>query len=145
MGALASGGVRVVNRGLVDDLAIATETIDSIAAREGLELERRERLYRGGLPLPPLENRIVILIDDGFATGATMEAAIAAVRQSQPARIVVGAPVGARETSRRLGAMADDVVCTETPDHFQAVGLWYETFDQTTDDEVIDLLRRGRV
>jgi predicted phosphoribosyltransferase len=145
MGAIASGGVRVVNRQLVDDLAIATETIDSIAAREGLELERRERLYRGGRPLPPLENRIVMLIDDGFATGATMEAAIAAVRQSKPARIVVGAPVGARETCQRLGAVADDVVCNETPDHFQAVGQWYETFDQTTDDEVIDLLRRGRL
>jgi putative phosphoribosyl transferase len=143
MGAIASGGVRVVNRELVDDLAIATEAIDSIAAREGLELDRRERLYRGGRPLPTLENRIVILVDDGFATGATMEAAIAAVRQSKPSRVVVGAPVGARETCRRLGAMADDVVCAETPDRFLAVGQWYETFDQTTDDEVIDLLRRA--
>ena len=144
MGAIASGGVRVVNRELVDDLAIATEAIDSIAAREGLELERRERLYRGGRPLPPLENRIVILVDDGFATGATMEAAIAAVRQLRAGRIVAAAPVGAHESCARLAAIADDVVCAQTPDFFQAVGQWYETFDQTTDDDVIDLLRRGR-
>ncbi|HEV3139976.1 MAG TPA: phosphoribosyltransferase [Vicinamibacterales bacterium] len=140
MGAIASGGVRVVSRGIVDELGIAAETIERIAEQERIELERRDRLYRGTRSLPALANRIVILVDDGLATGATMEAAIAAVRQFHPARIVVASPVGARETCQRLSSIADEVVCAEMPNFFQAVGLWYAKFDQTTDDEVIDLL-----
>jgi putative phosphoribosyl transferase len=140
MGAIASGGVRIVNPEVVDELAIGADAIDRVAAEETIELERRERLYRGGRPLPPLERQTVVLVDDGLATGATMEAAIAAVRQLRAARIVAAAPVGARESCGRLGAIADEIVCAETPMFFNAVGQWYETFDQTTDDEVIDLL-----
>jgi putative phosphoribosyl transferase len=140
MGAIASGGVRVVSRDLVDRLGIGPDVVDQIAAREGLELERRDRLYRVGRTMPAIENRIVILVDDGLATGATMEAAIAAVKQLRAARIVAAAPVGARDSCSRLGAIADEVVCAETPGFFQAVGQWYVAFDQTTDQEVIDLL-----
>ena len=143
MGAIASGGVRVVSREIVDALAITSEAIDAIAARETIELERRERLYRGGRPLPPLDDRVAILIDDGLATGATMEAAVAAVRQLRPTRIVAAAPVGARDSCDRLAAIADDVVCAETPAFFHAVGEWYERFDQTPDEDVIDLLTRA--
>jgi len=143
MGAIASGGVRVLSEDLIDELGIPRAAVEQVAVRERLELERRERLYRGDRRLPMLRDRTVILIDDGLATGSTMEAAIAAVKQYQPARVVVASPVGAPETCRRLRALADDVICLETPDQFQAVGLWYERFDQTTDEEVIDLLRRA--
>lgn len=145
MGAIASGGVRVVSRALVDELGIADETIEQVAGREAIELQRREHLYRGDRPPPLLENRIVILVDDGLATGSTMEAAIAAVRQLRPARIIAAAPVGARESCGRLEAMADEVVCAEMPEFFHAVGEWYATFDQTTDDEVVDLLSASAV
>ena len=141
MGAIASGGVRIVSRAIVDELGIATETVDAIAALEAAELERRERLYRGDHPLPALEGRTAILVDDGLATGATMEAAIEAVRRLRARRIVAAAPVGARDSCARLAAIADEVVCAEMPDFFHAVGEWYRRFDQTTDDEVIDLLR----
>ena len=140
MGAIATGGVRIVNPEVVDELAIGPDAIDRVAAQEIVELERRERLYRGGRPLPPLERQTVVLVDDGLATGATMEAAIAAVRQLRAAWIVAAAPVGARESCGRLAAMADEIVCAETPMFFNAVGQWYETFDQTTDQEVVDLL-----
>jgi len=140
MGAIASGGVRIVNAEVVDELAIGPDVIDRVAAEEATELERREDLYRRGRPLPPLEHRTVILVDDGLATGATMEAAIAAVRRLRAARIVAAVPVGARESCGRVAAAADDVVCAETPAFFSAVGQWYERFDQTTDDEVVDLL-----
>jgi len=145
MGAIASGGVRVVSRALVDELGIADDAIERVAGREAIELQRREQLYRGDRPLPMLENRTVILVDDGLATGSTMEAAIAAVRQLRPARIVAAAPVGARESCGRLAAMADEVVCAEMPEFFHAVGEWYATFDQTTDDEVVDLLSASAV
>ena len=143
MGAIASGGVRVLSEDLIAELGIPRVAVEQVAVRERLELERRERLYRGDRRLPMLRGRTVILIDDGLATGSTMEAAIAAVKQYQPARVVVASPVGAPETCRRLRALADDVICLETPDQFQAVGLWYERFDQTSDEEVIDLLRRA--
>jgi len=143
MGAIASGGVRVLSEDLIAELGIPRAAVEQVAVRERLELERRERLYRGDRRLPMLRGRTVTLIDDGLATGSTMEAAIAAVKQYQPARVVVASPVGAPETCCRLRALADDVICLETPDQFQAVGLWYERFDQTSDEEVIDLLRRA--
>jgi len=143
MGAIASGGVRVLSDDLVRQLGIPMHAVEETTTREQAELERRDHLYRGTRPRPALEHRTVILIDDGLATGATMEAAIRAARASNPARIVVAAPVGARETCERLAGIADEVVCAATPEPFQAVGLWYEEFDQTSDDEVIDLLHKA--
>jgi predicted phosphoribosyltransferase len=144
MGAIACGGVRILSQDLIDQLGVPPTEVERVSTRERVELERRDRLYRGGRDLPDLRGRIVILVDDGLATGATMEAAIVAVRQFQPARVVVAAPVGAAEACRRLQGIADDVVCAAMPEPFQAVGLWYEQFDQTSDEEVIALLRQGR-
>jgi predicted phosphoribosyltransferase len=140
MGAIASGGVRVLSHDTISQLGVSADAVDAVTRREGAELDRRDRLYRGDRPKAALAGRIVILVDDGLATGSTMEAAILAVRQSAPARIVVAVPVGAAETCERLRTIADDVVCAYAPDYFQAVGLWYERFDQTTDEEVITLL-----
>lgn len=141
MGAIASGQVRVLNADVVEWYGLSPETIDEATRRETAELERRERLYRDGSPLTPVQGRIVILVDDGLATGSTMRAAIGAVRQLNPARIVVAVPVGARETCDSLRAVADDVVCVSTPSSFHAVGQWYDDFSQTSDDEVRRLLR----
>src|SRR6266850_243969 len=141
MGAIASGGVRVLSEDVIEQLGIPRTAVEQIAARERLELERRDRLYRGDRQLPLLRGRTVILVDDGLATGATMEAAIEAVRVHQPSRVVVAAPVCAQDSAARLQRIADEVVCARTPEPFQAVGLWYETFDQTTDDEVVAILR----
>jgi putative phosphoribosyl transferase len=143
MGAIASGGVRVLSHDIISQLVVTPEEVEAATTREGVELDRRDRLYRGDRPPTPLAGRTVILVDDGLATGATMEAAIQAVRQSNPARIIVAAPVGAAETCERLRALADEVVCASRPDHFQAVGLWYDRFDQTSDEEVIELLNRA--
>ena len=140
MGAIATGGVRVLSHDIIGQLAITADEVEEVTQRERLELDRRDRMYRGNRPPTPLVKRTVILVDDGLATGATMEAAILAVRQSGPARVVVAAPVGAAETCERLRTIADEVVCASTPDFFQAVGLWYERFDQTSDEEVIELL-----
>ena len=140
MGAIAEGGVEVLSDDLIRELAIPHTLVEQIAARERLELDRRGRLYRGGRALPPVRDRVVILVDDGLATGSTMEAAIRALKQLVPARLVVAVPVGARETCERLGRLVDDLVCLTTPEPFQAVGLWYETFSQTTDEEVRALL-----
>jgi predicted phosphoribosyltransferase len=115
--------------------------VDAVAHEEQRELERREAAYREGRDPLPLEGRIVILIDDGLATGSTMTAAVRAVRQSRPSRIVVAVPVGARDTCEALAAVADEVVCVRTPEPFSAVGQWYLDFDQTSDDEVRELLR----
>jgi putative phosphoribosyl transferase len=144
MGAIASGGVRVLSDVLIDQLGVPRPEVERVSVRERLELERRDRLYRGDRELPDLHGRTVILVDDGLATGATMEAATVAVRQSNPARVVVAAPAGAVEACRRLKEIADDVVCASMPEPFQAVGLWYEQFDQISDEEVIALLRQGR-
>ena len=144
MGAIASGDVRVLSDDLIDQLGIPRSAVEQVAMREQLELDRRDQLYRGGRQLPELRDKTVILVDDGLATGATMEAAILALRQYQPARVIVAAPVGAVETCRRLKELADDVICAMTPEPFQAVGLWYERFDQTSDEEVIALVRQGR-
>src|SRR6266850_2366943 len=143
MGAIASGGVRVLSEDLIAQLGIPRTAVEQVAVRERLELERRDRLYRGDRQLPQLRDRTVILVDDGLATGATMEAAIEAVRVYQPAHVVVAAPVCAKDSAERLQRIADEVVCAQTPEPFQAVGLWYDQFDQTTDDEVIALLRQG--
>jgi len=139
-GAIAQGGVQVLNEPLIHDLAMPREVVERVAAREQLELERRDTLYRGGRPSPPIQDRVVILVDDGLATGATMEAAVTALRRLQPARVVVAVPVGARETCDRLSAIGDEVICAATPDPFDAVGLWYDDFSQTTDEEVRALL-----
>ena len=143
MGAIASGGVRVLNTD-VTRFGIPSWVVDRVAAAEQRELERRERLYRGDRPHPDVGGRTVILVDDGLATGATMRAAVAALRRMDPGKIVVAVPTGAPETCEALRKEADDVTCAVTPQPFHAVGLWYEDFAQTTDEEVHDLLERAR-
>jgi predicted phosphoribosyltransferase len=144
MGAIASGGVRILNADVVEWYGIPTETIDEVTHEEAAELERRERAYRDGREPLPLENRVVLLIDDGLATGSTMKAAVEAVRAHEPARIVVAVPVGAPDTCQELATLADDVVCARTPQPFSAVGMWYRDFSETSDDEVRTLLRETR-
>ena len=141
VGAIASGGVRVLDRELVRSLGITDADIEHITAIEQTELERRERLYRAGRQPLDVSGRTVILVDDGLATGSSMRAAIRAVREQHPARVVVAAPVGARSTCEVLEREVDEVVCAAMPEPFRAVCLWYETFSQTTDDEVEALLR----
>ena len=143
MGAIASGDVRVLNEDVLDSYPVSRAAIGAVTRTERLELERRERAYRDGRPLVPVQGRIAILVDDGLATGSTMWAAVVAVRRLQPARVVVAVPVGAEETCEALRKVADDVVCALTPEPFQAVGLWYVDFSQTTDDEVRQLLARA--
>lgn len=144
MGAIASGGVRVINQDVVRYMGIPVEVIDAVAANEQRELERRERAYRDDRPPPDVKGRIVILIDDGLATGSTMRAAAAALRKQGPARIVVAVPVSASETCEEFRSEVDEIVCAVTPEPFRGVGLWYEDFSQTTDDEVRELLERAR-
>lgn len=143
MGAIASGGVRVLNRDVVSALGIPPAAIEAMAAREARELERREREYRGDLLPPDVRGRTAILVDDGLATGSTMRAAIQALRRQQPAAIVVAVPVAAAETCAELAPLVDDMVCAATPHPFRAVGLWYEDFSQTGDEEVRELLAQG--
>jgi putative phosphoribosyl transferase len=143
MGAIASGGMRVLNEDVVRYLRIPGGVIDSVATGEQKELERRERAYRGDRPAPDIRGRTVILIDDGLATGSTMRAAVAALRQQHPSRIVVGVPTAAQETCDEFRAEVDEIVCATTPEPFYAVGMWYEDFSQTTDEEVRDLLGRA--
>jgi predicted phosphoribosyltransferase len=140
MGAVATGGLRVLNQQIVKQLRIPPDLIDAVAAAEGWELARRERLYRGDRPLPDVLGRTVILVDDGLATGSSMLAAVGAIRQRRPARIVVATPIAARDTCELLRSEVDEVVCAVTPEPFHAVGLWYEDFSQTSDDEVRELL-----
>jgi putative phosphoribosyl transferase len=142
-GAIASGGVRVLNEDVVRALPHADEIIESVTARETAELERREQSYRNGRPPPELRDRIVILVDDGLATGATMRAAVAALRRRGTAKIIVAVPVGAPETCRELEELVDEIVCAIAPEFFQAVGQYYEDFSQTSDEEVRDLLKRA--
>jgi predicted phosphoribosyltransferase len=143
MGAVASGGVRVLNDEIVRGLGISEHEIDAVAARELQGVRRRERLYRGDRPPPDVGGRTAILVDDGLATGATMRATIRASRQQHPARIVVAVPTASPDTSEALKTEADDVICAMTPEPFFAVGHWYDDFTQTTDDEVRELLGRG--
>jgi predicted phosphoribosyltransferase len=140
MGALASGGVRVLNDDAVRLYGIPNAVIDQIAREEQIELERRERAYRAGRPPFDLRGRVVVLIDDGLATGSTMRAAVQAVRARAPATVIVAVPVGSPDTCREFAAIADEIVCARSPDHFAAVGQWYDDFRQTTDEEVRALL-----
>jgi putative phosphoribosyl transferase len=141
MGALASGGVRVLNDDVIRWYGITAADIDAAVREEQRELERREAAYREGRAPAPIEGRTVILIDDGLATGSTMRAAVQAARLRRPARIVVAVPVGAPETCEELSAIAEEVVCSRKPSRFAAVGEWYLDFNQTTDEEVRELLR----
>ena len=140
MGAIASGGVRVLNDDVVRWYGITQDDIDAVAREEERELLRRELAYREGRDPVPVEGQVAILVDDGLATGSTMRAAVKAVRQRKPSRVVVAVPVGARDTCDELSAIADEVVCVGTPEPFSAVGQWYADFDQTTDEEVRRLL-----
>lgn len=142
MGAIATGGVRVLNEEAVRLLRLSRHVIEAVTARELRELDRRERLYRGDRPPLEVAGRTVILIDDGLATGATMHAAVQALRRMQPAGIVVAVPIAASEVCNALQAEVDEVVCVVTPEPFRAVSFWYEDFSQTTDDEVRALLAR---
>ena len=144
MGAIATGGVRVVNDDVVISLELEPKVIDAVTAREAKELARRERIYRGARPAPDVHGRTVILVDDGLATGSTMRAAVAALRKQGPARIVVAVPVAAPETCEEFRAEVDEVVCAATPRVFCGVGRWYEDFSQTADQEVHELLAQAR-
>jgi putative phosphoribosyl transferase len=143
MGAIASGGVRVLNDDVVQVLNLTNEAIDRVAQIEQQELQRRERLYRGDRSFPKLEDQVVILVDDGLATGSTMRAAVQAVRQQRPGKIVVAVPTGAAETCEDFRHEVDEIVCVIAPEAFQAVGSWYEEFPQISDEEVRDLLARS--
>lgn len=136
IGAIASGGVRVLNNDIVQTLRIPERVIDRVAQRELQELERRERAYRGDRPMPDVRDRTVILIDDGLATGASMRAAVAGLRALHPAQIVIAVPTAAPETCAALEREVDQIVCAMTPEPFYGVGRWYEDFSQTTDEEV---------
>jgi putative phosphoribosyl transferase len=140
MGAIASGGVRVINRDVVDGLRIPRAVIEAVTQREQQELERRERLYRGDRPAPDILGRIGILVDDGLATGSTMHAAVTALRKLQPAKLIVAVPTAAPSTCDEFKAEVDEIICAETPQPFYAVGAWYEDFSQITDEEVREML-----
>lgn len=140
VGAIASNGVRVLNDELIKDLHLSPELIEELTHREFLELKRREELYRQGRPAIAISDRTVILVDDGLATGASMSAAVKAVRLQKPKRVIVAVPVGAEKTSRELTRDADAVLCAYRPETFLAVSMWYQDFEQTTDGEVQRLL-----
>jgi predicted phosphoribosyltransferase len=144
MGAVASGGPRVVNRDTVRRAGIDAARIEAVARSQLDEVARREARYRGGAPAPPLRGRTAILVDDGLATGSTMTVAVQAVAAAQPQRVIVAVPVAAAGSCSALSSQVDEMICLHTPEPFRAVSLWYETFDQTSDDEVVALLRRNR-
>jgi putative phosphoribosyl transferase len=144
MGAIASGGVAVLNQEVINAVGLPEDTLREVIAEEWEELARREHAYRQTERAPPVAGRTAILVDDGLATGSSMLAAIAALRKLRPARIVVAVPVGAPETCEAVGAHVDEIVCAEMPQPFRAVGLWYEDFSQTSDEEVRALLARAR-
>jgi putative phosphoribosyl transferase len=140
MGAIASGGIRVLNHEVIRSLRIAPETIERVARTEAVELERREQAYRAGRPPLDLRGKTVILVDDGLATGSTMRAAVEAVRSHAPERIVIAVPTASADVCADFRRRVDEVVCLMTPEFFYAVGLWYENFNQVSDDEVKELL-----
>lgn len=141
MGAIAVGGVTVLNHDIVHSLNISPQEMELVKAEELKELKRREKTYRGDEPFPDLKNKVVILVDDGIATGATMRAAIAALRHLQAEKVIVAVPVAAADTCREIQQLADGLVCPMRPEAFYAVGLWYENFEQTEDEEVFHLLK----
>ena len=143
MGAIASGGVRVLNHEIVRSLNIPDQVIEQVTTKEQQELMRRDRLYRGDRPAMDVRDRIVILVDDGLATGSTMQAAVTAVKQQQPAQIVVAVPLAVSEVCDRFQQQVDEVVCLMSPEPFHAVGLWYKDFSQTADQEVQKLLQEA--
>jgi putative phosphoribosyl transferase len=143
MGAIASGGVRVLNERVVNEVGIDAPEIEAVADRERAELERRERAYRGERDPIDVEGKTVIVVDDGLATGATMRAAITALRDRQADTIVVAVPTGSPQTCAEIGETVDEIVCARTPEEFTAVGLWYRDFEPTSDDEVRRLLNGG--
>lgn len=142
MGAIASDGVRVLNYDVLSWLAISDKTLEHVAAHELRELQRRDRVYRGDRPRPQIRDRTVIVVDDGLATGATMKAALEVLRSQQPKKIVVAVPVAPRSACQELATQGIQVVCLATPEPFYAIGLWYENFSQTTDEQVRALLAR---
>src|SRR5437867_6044763 len=142
-GAIASGGVRVLNEDVMRAIPHADQAIEAVTARETTELQRREQIYREGRPAPDLRDRIAILVDDGLATGATMRAAVKALRQRGAAKIVVAVPVGPPDTCHELDERADETVCLSMPEFFQAVGQYYEDFSQTSDEDVRELLSQA--
>jgi putative phosphoribosyl transferase len=144
MGAIASGGVRVLDSDLIRAARVSQAEVERVTAIERAELARRERQYRGERPFPDLRGKTVILVDDGLATGSTMRAAVAALRQEAPSRVVVAVPVAAPETCNAFRDIADEIVCAMTPEPFRAVGYWYHDFSQTSDEEVQELLDRAR-
>ncbi|KGP63318.1 phosphoribosyl transferase [Legionella norrlandica] len=139
-GALASNRIKVYNEDLLQYLQLSQEAIDEVISREESELERRNTIYRGGRPFPDLKNRIVILVDDGIATGASMRAAVLALRKASPKKIIVAVPVAPEDMNATMKGLADEYVCLMVPSPFNAVGLWYDDFSQTEDDEVLSLL-----
>src|SRR6218665_404821 len=143
LGAIAAGGVRVLDRELIEQCGIGPETLARLTEREEREIARRNRLYRGERPAPDAHGRTVILVDDGLATGATMRAAVEALRKEAPARLIVGVPVAAKETCEALRDEVDDIICARTPEPFWAVGDWYQDFEQTSDEEVQQLLQQA--
>ncbi len=143
MGAIASGGLRVLNNAVIQMFDLSEDVIDRVAAKEQRELERRDHLYRDDRPFPTLGEQTVILVDDGLATGTTMRAAVIALQQQQPARLIVAVPVSSPEAYQEIQTLVDEIVCLETPDPFYSVGLWYQDFPQTSDAEVRDLLKRA--
>lgn len=144
MGAIAAGGVRVINENVIDWLRISPETINEVAAMEIRELDRRSHIYRGNRPLPKVKNHTIILVDDGIATGATIRAAISTLKKQKPRKLVVAVPVAGLSTCEELQAEVDEVVCILKPEDLYAIGLWYEDFQQTTDAEVCELLTRQK-
>jgi predicted phosphoribosyltransferase len=143
MGAVASGGLRILNRDIVALARVDDATIDKVVRTELQEIARREARYRRGAQAPALRGRTVILVDDGLATGSTMTVAVQAVRREHPQRVVVAVPVAASDSCEALAGLVDEMICLYTPEPFRAVSVWYEQFDQTTDAEVIDLLSRA--
>lgn len=140
IGAIATGGVRIINEEAIRAFGVTDAEIAAVTAEEQFELQRRERRYRGNRSPPAIAGRTVVLVDDGLATGSTMRAAVAALRQESPARIVVAVPTAAPETCQEIAALVDEMICAMTPEPFYAVGLWYADFGQTSDEEVHDLL-----
>jgi putative phosphoribosyl transferase len=145
MGAIASGGIRVLNEEVIRALRVSQRVIDSVTARELRELARRERLYREGRPELDVTDSVVILVDDGLATGSTMRAAVRALRQAKAKRIVVAVPVAAAPTCRDIHQEVDELICLHTPEPFYSVGFWYEDFSQTSDEEIREMLELEKV